>query len=218
LFLVPARAVASPAFTVGIESTRQSRFLNAEGAHAMMDWNGWPGIVVEQVLVGLALLAVLEGGRRIVRDGFSRLPALMLAIGLAVPVGDGWLNMNLIKQVRELQTVKMTLAAARGREPAGGWEKVASTPEARTLASTEAGSVAYRLLGERITIIDAAGTRIPFQPTADEMREREQLIRDEKGAEGAALTALDHGLRLLIETAFFLLAGLFLGWRARRRA
>lgn len=183
----------------------------------MFQWNGWPAIVAEEVLVAIALLVVFEGSRQLARRGFSRLPALMVAIGLAVPVGDAWLSGGLIQQVRDLQTRKMMLVALRGHEPAGGWEKAAATPEARTLASTEAAAIAYKLQGERIEILDAAGARMLFQPSANEMREREQLLRNEKGAEAAALASLDHGIRLLVEAAIFLLAGLGLGWRARRR-
>ena len=184
----------------------------------MIQWNGWPAIVAEEALVAIALLVVFEGGRRLASDGFSRVPALMVAIGLAVPVGDAWLNMNLIQQVRDLQTRKMMYVALRGHEPTGGWEKAASTPEARTLASTEAAAVAYKLQGERIEIIDAAGTRRLFVPSTNEMREREDFLRNEKGAEASALASLDRGIRLLVEAAVFLLAGLGLGWRARRRA
>jgi len=184
----------------------------------MIQWNGWPAIVAEQALVAVALLVIFEASRRLLRDGISRLPLLMLVVGLAVPVGDAWLNMDLIKQVRDIQARKMLAVATKGREPAGGWEKAASSPEARTLASTESALVAYKFDGELIDIVDAAGTRMPYRPTTNEMREREAFVRNEKGAESAALAALDHGIRLLVEAALFMLAGFALGWRARRRA
>lgn len=183
----------------------------------MIQWNGWPAIVAEQALVGIALLVVFDGCRRLARDGITRVPLLMLAIGLVVPVGDAWLNMDLIKQVRDIQARKMLVVAVKGREPAGGWEKAASSPEGRTLASTEAAVVAYKFNGEFNDIVDAAGTRMPYRPTTNEMRERESLVRDEKGAESAASAALDHGVRLLVQAALFMLAGFALGWRARRR-
>jgi hypothetical protein len=184
----------------------------------MIQWNGWPAIVAEQALLAIALLVVFDGCRRLARDGIARLPLLMLVIGLAVPVGDAWLNMDLIKQVRDIQARKMLALAVHGREPAGGWEKAASSPEARTLASTQAAVVAYKFEGEFIDIVDAAGTRMPYRPSTDEMREREGLVRNEKGAESAAVAALDRGIRLLVEAAVFMLAGFALGWRARRRA
>jgi len=184
----------------------------------MIQWNSWPALVAEQVLVAVALLVVFEGCRRLARDGMSRVPALMVAIGLVVPVGDAWLNMQLIHQIRDLQATKMLTVAVRGHEPAGGWEKAASTPEARTLASMQAAHTAYLLQGERPSVIDLSGARVPYQPSVDETNEREQLVRNEKGAESTAVLYWERGIRQLIETAVFLLAGLALGWRARRRA
>ena len=184
----------------------------------MIQWNGWPAIVAEQALVAVALLVVFDACRRLARDRIARVPLLMLVIGLAVPVGDAWLNMDLVKQVRDIQARKMLVVAVKGREPAGGWEKAASSPEGRTLASTEAAVVAYKFAGELNEIVDAAGTRMPYRPTTDEMRERESLVRNEKGAESAALAALDHGIGLLVQGAMFMLAGFALGWHARRRA
>jgi hypothetical protein len=184
----------------------------------MIEWNGWPMLVAEQALVAVALLVVFEGCRRLARDGMSRGPALMVAIGLLVPVGDAWLSMQLIQQVRSLQATKMLTVAVRGREPAGGWEKAASTPEARTLASMQAAHTAYLFQGERRSVVDLSGARVPYQPSVDEMNEREQLVRNEKGAESTALLSWERGIRLLIEAAVFMAAGLALGWRARRRA
>ncbi|MFL6679425.1 MAG: hypothetical protein ACJ8IK_13870 [Burkholderiaceae bacterium] len=183
----------------------------------MIQWNGWPVLVAEEALVAVALLVVYEGCRRLARDGMSRLAALMVAIGLVVPVGDAWLSMQLIKQVRELQATKMLTVAVRGREPAGGWEKAASAPEGRSLASMQAAHIAYMYQGERTSIVDLAGARVPYQPSADEMKDREQFVRDEKGAESTALLSWERGIRLLIEAGVFLAAGLAVGWRARRR-
>jgi hypothetical protein len=53
-------------------------------------------------------------------------------------------------------------------------------------------------------------------PSADEMRAREQVVRNEKGAQASALSLWDRGIRLLVEAAVFMLSGLVVGWRARR--
>jgi len=184
----------------------------------MTQWIGWLELGAEQALVAVALLVVFTGCRRLAREGFSRTPALMVALGLVVPVGDAWINMNVVKQVRALQADKMAAIALHGREPAGGWEKAASSPEARTLASTEAARIAYLFEGGRADIVDPAGARAPFTPSVDEMRAREQFVRNEKGAESSALASWDRGIRLLVEAAVFMLAGVVVGWRARRRA
>ena len=184
----------------------------------MIQWNGWPAIVAEQALVAIALLVIFEASRRLLRDGISRVPLLMLVVGLAVPVGDAWLNRDLIKQVRDIQARKMLAVALKGREPAGGWEKAASSPEARTAASTEAARIAYLFQGMRAEVIDASGVRVPFVPAADEARAREQFVRDEKGAESSALASWDRGMRLLVEAAAFMLAGFAVGWRQRGQA
>lgn len=184
----------------------------------MTQWMGWLELVAEQALVAIALLVVFAGCRGLLRDGVSRKPALIVALGLVLPVGDAWLNMSVVKQVRALQADKMAAVALHGREPAGGWEKAASSPEARTLASTEAARVAYLFQGDRADVVEASGARAPFQPSADEMRAREQFVRNEKGAESSALSSWDRGIRLLAESAVFMLAGLVVGWRERRPA
>ncbi len=185
-------------------------------APPMTQWIGWFELVAEEAIVAVALLVVFAGCRRLALEGFSRTPALMVALGLVLPVGDAWINMNVIKQVRSLQADKMAAIAAHGREPAGGWEKAASSPEARTLASTESARVAYLFEGDRADIVDPSGARVPFLPTADEMRAREQFVRNEKGAESSALSSWDRGIRVLVEAAAFMLAGFAVGWRARR--
>ncbi len=179
---------------------------------------GWLVLVVEEAVLAVALLVVFEGCRRLVREGMSRRAALMVAVGLVLPVGDAWLGMNLVKQVQDLQAQKMAAIALHGREPAGGWEKAASSPEARTQASAEAAWVNYRYQGVRSDVIDASGTRMRFVPSDDEMRAREQFVRDEKAAEVSAQASWERGMRLLLEAATFMLAGVVVGWRQRRRA
>ena len=189
-----------------------------DGASPMTPWMAWLELVAEQALLAVAFLVVFDGSRRLVRDGMARRAALMVSIGLVLPVGDAWLNMNVVKSVRALQADKMAAVALHGREPAGGWEKAASSPEARTLASTEAARIAYLFQGARADVIDANGARVPFVPAADETRAREQFVRDEKGAETSAEASWERGMRLLVEAGAFLLAGVALGWRQRRRA
>ena len=183
----------------------------------MSHWIGWFELVAEQVLLAVALLVVFEGCRRLVRDGMSRRAALMVAVGLVLPVADAWLSQGVVKSVRALQADKMAAVALHGREPAGGWEKAASSPETRTAASTEAARVAYLFQGTRADVIDSSGARVPFVPAADEARAREQFVRDEKGAESSAQASWERGMRLLVETAAFMLAGLAIGWRQRPR-
>lgn len=184
----------------------------------MTPWIGWLELVAEQLLLAVALLVVFDGCRRLLRDGMSRRAVLMVAIGLVLPVGDAWLGMGVVKSVRALQADKMAAVALHGREPAGGWEKAASSPEARTAASIEAARIAYLFQGSRADVIDASGARVPFVPAADETRAREQFVRDEKGAETSAQASWERGMRLLVEAAAFMLAGVAAGWRQRARA
>jgi hypothetical protein len=183
----------------------------------MSHWTTWLALVAEETLLVLATLVVFEGCRRLARAGFSPRAALMVALGLLLPVADAGLNVRLLKSVQQLQAEKATAVAVNGREPAGGWEKAASSPEARRAMSEDAATVAFMFQGDRIAVIDASGARAPFVPTADQQRAREQFVRDEKGAEDSAQAAFDHGMRLLVGAAAFMLAGLVVGaWQRRR--
>ena len=184
----------------------------------MTDWNGWLELVAEEALVAVAFLVVFDGCRRLVRDGFSRRAALMVAIGLILPVADAWQSVRVIQQVGALRADKLAAIALHGREPAGGWEKAASSPEARSTLSLQAATVAYMFEGVRTEVLDAQGTRVPFAPSADQERAREQFVRDEKGAEVSARSSFDHGIRLFVAAVIFMLVGLIVGWRQRGRA
>ena len=184
----------------------------------MTDWNGWLELVAEEALVAVAFLVVFDGCRRLVRDGFSRRAALMVAIGLILPVADAWQSVRVIQQVGALRADKLAAIALHGREPAGGWEKAASSPEARSALSLQAATVAYMFEGAHTGVLDAQGARVPFAPSADQERAREQFVRDEKGAEMSARSSFDHGIRLFLSAAVFMLAGLLVGWRQRGRA
>ena len=109
----------------------------------MTQWIGWLELVAEQAVLAVALLVVFTGCRRIARDGLTRGAAAMVAVALVVPVADAWLSLNVMKSVQALQADKMAAIALHGREPAGGWEKAASSPEARSAMSSDAATVAY---------------------------------------------------------------------------
>ncbi len=184
----------------------------------MSHWIGWLELVAEEALLVVAFLVIFEGCRRLVRQGFSRRPALMVAIALILPVWEASLSLKLIRSVQLLQAQKMAAMNQHGREPAGGWEKAPLTPEARMRMSFEAATVSYMFQGSRLDVIDANGGHVLFVPTPEESRAREQFVRDEKGAEASAQSAYERGVRLFIGTAGFMLAGLVVGWRQRVRA
>ena len=184
----------------------------------MTDWNGWLKLVAEEVLLVVALLVVFEGCRRLMRDGFARTPALMVALGLVLPVWEASASLRLIKDVQSLQLEKTAALTVYGREPEGGWEKATMSPEQRTQASLAVATLNFRFLGRITSIIDAEGHRIDFMPPPALIAERERVVRDEKGAEDAATSAFDRGTHLFISVTGFMLAGLVVGWRQRRRA
>jgi hypothetical protein len=184
----------------------------------MTQWIGWLELVAEQAALAVALLVAFAGCRRIARDGLTRGGAAMVAIALVVPVADAWLNLNVMKSVQALQSDKMAAVALHGREPAGGWEKAASSPEARSAMSTDAATVAYLFEGTRAEVLAADGSRVRFVPSPAQAQAREKFVGDEKGAEVSARASWERGIRLFIETAVFMLAGFALGVRARRRA
>ena len=184
----------------------------------MTQWIGWLELVAEQAVLAVALLVVFTGCRRIARDGLTRGAAAMVAVALVVPVADAWLSLNVMKSVQALQDDKMAAIALHGREPAGGWEKAASSPEARSAMSSDAATVAYLFEGRRAEVLAADGSRAPFVPSPAQAQAREKFVSDEKGAEVSAQAAWERGMRLLVETAIFMLAGLAMGVRARRRA
>ena len=76
----------------------------------------------------------------------------------------------------------------------------------------------FVFLGRRVDVIDGHGARVPFAPSPELDQARGQFLLDEKGAADSARSAYERGVRLFIDTAGFLLAGLVVGWRQRRRA
>jgi hypothetical protein len=86
-----------------------------DGAPSMAQWTGWLELVAEEALLVLAFLVVFDGCRRLVRDGFARRAALMVALGLLLPVADAALSLRLVKSVQQLQAEKMAAVALHGR-------------------------------------------------------------------------------------------------------
>ncbi len=184
----------------------------------MTDSIGWLLLVAEEALLVVALLCVFEGCRRLARDGFARIPALMVAIALILPVVEASMSLKLIRAVDLLQAQKQAALNLHGREPAGGWEKSPLSPEDRTAESVQVAVMNYVFLGRRVDVVDSHGTRVPFTPWAELDRKREQFLLDEKGAADSARAAYERGARLFLGTAGFLLAGLVVGWRQRARS
>jgi hypothetical protein len=184
----------------------------------MTDWNGWLKLVAEEVLLVIAFAVVLEGCRRLMRDGVSRAPALMVALGLILPVWEASASLHLIKDVARLQAEKMARLNIYLHEPGGGWEKADLTPEQRTGMSTMVAGINFKFFGRYVDVIDAQGKRVAFEPPREMVAEREQIVRNEKGAEDAATAAFDRGTHLFISAAGFMLVGLAVGWRQRLRA
>jgi hypothetical protein len=184
----------------------------------MADWIGWLELVAEELLLVACFLVVFDGCRRLVRDGVTKGPALAVAIALVLPVYEATASLNVIKAVRLLQAQKSAALYVNAREPAGGWEKTTLSPTDRTAVSTAVASMNYKYLGRRSELVDEAGKRVIFDPTPQQSSDREQVLRDEKGAEDAAEAAYERGVRLFLGTAGFLVAGLLVGWRQRGRA
>ena len=139
----------------------------------MTDWLGWTELVVEELLLVVAFLVAFDGVRRLMRDGMARGPALAVAIALVLPVWEGGASLNLIRQVRLLQSQKMAALYANGREPAGGWEKMALSPADRTAVSTAVATMNYKYLGRRTELVDEQGRRVVFDPTQQQTLDRE---------------------------------------------
>ena len=184
----------------------------------MFDSIGWLEVLGEAVLLVGAFVLVYEGCRRLVRNGVSRGPALMVAVALILPVWEASMSLRVMKTVHLLQAQEFTAVALHGREPDGGWEKAPLSPEARTAQSTEAATINYLFQGRLVEYIDAHGNRALFNPTQELLRNREQFVRDEKGAEDSGRAAFERGVRLFANAALFMLAGLVVGWRQRGRA
>ena len=182
----------------------------------MTDWPGWTELVVEELLLVVAFLVMFDGCRRLARHGMTRRPALAVAVALVLPVWEGSSSLSLMRQVRLLQAQKLATLYDNGREPAGGWEKMALSPADRSTVSAAVAGMNYKYLGRRTEWLDDQGRRGVFDPTPQQTLDREQVLRDEKGAEDSARAAYERGARLFLSTLAFLLAGLVVGWRQAR--
>jgi hypothetical protein len=184
----------------------------------MSDWIGWLEILVDAALLAGAFTAIYDGARRLARGSVSRWPALMLAVGLVIPVYEASASLKVPGRVR-MQSLEQ--ASMRAAEPPGGWEKAQMSPEERTTLSTNAATINFLVLGKRGEFIDASGHRVPFNPSQEQIRTRETLVRDEKGAEDTGQQFYERGVRLFANAFLFMIIGLAVGWRqrvVRRRA
>jgi hypothetical protein len=182
-------------------------------APSTSDWIGWLEIAVEQVVLAAAFVMTYEGARRLAGRGFARWPALMLAVGLLIPVLEASASLLVPDRVRR-QAVEQ--ASMRAAEPPGGWEKAALSPADRTALSTNAAMINYLVLGRRGEVIDAAGHRVPFNPTQEQIQARESLVRDEKGAQDTGQQFFERGVRLFTDAAAAMLLGIGVGLGMRR--
>lgn len=179
----------------------------------MPDWTGWAEMCLEAVIIAASFIAVYEGARRLAADGFSRAAALMLALGVLAPAVEGSASVRLASGVQMLTRAMPSASAA---EPAGGWEKAPMTPEERTARSTSAAEMEYLLSGRRGEVIDARGARVLFVPTQQDLHDRDELVRGQKGAEDAGQQFLERGVRLLATGTSVLLLGALAGFFQRR--
>jgi len=181
----------------------------------MSDWTGWIEIVAESAALALSFVGVFEGARRLVLRGFSRAIALMLAVGLAIPVYEAWASQNV---ARVALTLSRAAPSRHADEPPGGWEKADMSPAERTARSTDAAKINFLLSGKRTTYVDLDGNRVSFIPSQQDLDDRDGLVRGEKNMEDVSQQFNERGARLLASLTTFLLVGLVVGWRQRRSA
>ncbi len=180
----------------------------------MSHWIVWLNIALE-LAMPVAFIAVYEGARRLASNGLTRKAALMLAGGLLLPVYEGGVSLTVPGQVRQQMAEQ---AALRAPEPAGGWEKQPGTPEQRMTMSLNAATINYMVSGRLNPTLDASGARVTYAPSQQQVDMREELVRDQKGAEDSGQQFLDRGVRLFRTAAISLLFGLIVGYVQRRRA
>ena len=180
----------------------------------MSHWIAWLNIALE-LAMPVTFIAVYEGARRLASNGLTRKAALMLAAGLLLPVYEGGVSLTVPGQVRELMARQ---AEQRVPEPPGGWEKMAGTPEQRASLSLNAATINYMVSGRVDQYLDASGARVAYAPSQQQGDMREELVRDQKGAEDTGQQFLDRGVRLFRTAAVSLLLGLVVGFVQRRRA
>jgi hypothetical protein len=174
---------------------------------------GWLLALLEAAVVALALVGVYEGTRRFASRGFARFTALMIAAGLLVSVGEAASSLYVASQLRKLLDTFPMVAQA---EPPGGWEKAPLTPEERTLRSTENARLTYQVTGRIVPFIDASGQRVPFVPTQDQLRAREQMVIGFERTEANSLKLAGEGWRQMVAVIVLMASGWWVGRRARR--
>ena len=180
----------------------------------MSDSIGWIELLLETTLLAGAFLLTYDGARRIALNGLTRSAALSLAIGLLLPAYEGGVSITVPARVR-LQQVEQS--GMRAPEPPGGWEKMPGTPEQRTQLSTNAATINFMVSGKLGQFIDASGNRVTFVPTLQQLQTREELVRDEKGAEDSGEQFFERGIRLFTTAFVSMVVGLAVGaWQKRR--
>jgi len=181
----------------------------------MPDWTGLIELCLEAALLALAFAALYEGARRLAALGFTRWTALLLAVGLAILAYEGWASLRLS---RTLVLLSRQPAAMQAAEPPGGWERAPLSAAERSKASLNAAALNFRLTGKRGSVLDADGNRVPFQPSDQDLSDRDSLVHGQKGTEDAATQFFERGVRLLACAAALLAIGGAVGFTQRHRA
>jgi hypothetical protein len=181
----------------------------------MSQWVGWIELLLETALLAVAFIATYDGARRLALNGLTRPASLMLAAALVLPVYEGGVSLSVPARVRQ-QVVEQS--AMRAPEPPGGWEKMPGTPEQRTTLSLNAATINYMLTGKPGQVVDASGNRVAYVPTVQQIQTREELVRDQKGAEDTGDQFFERGVRLFTTAFVSMLLGLIVGFVQRRRA
>jgi hypothetical protein len=171
---------------------------------------GWFLTLLQAAVVALALVLVFEGTRRFAAQGFGRMSAVLVIVGLLVTVGQAGSDLYVSSRLRLLLT---TFPAVAPAEPAGGWEKSTLPPAERAERSLEAARLTFQVTGRIIETVDAAGTRQPYAPTAQELRSREQMVLGFDRTEANATRLSAEAWRELVAVIVFMGAGWILGRR-----
>jgi hypothetical protein len=173
---------------------------------------GWFFTLLEAAVVALSLVCVYEGTRRFAAAGFTRLNALLVGVGLVVAVGQAGSNLYVASRLRLLLT---TFPAVGQAEPAGGWEKSPLSPAERTTRSADNARVTFQVTGRILEVIDAAGARVPYLPSQQELRSREQMVLGFDRTEANATRLSAEAWRQVVVVIVLMGAGWIVGKRAR---
>jgi hypothetical protein len=174
---------------------------------------GWLLTLLQAAIVAVALVCVFEGTRRFAAQGFSRPTALLIVVGLIVAVGQAGSDLYVSSRLRLLLT---TFPAVAPAEPPGGWEKSTLPPAERAARSLDTARLTFQVTGRIVETVDATGTRLPYAPTPEELRSREQMVLGFDRTEANATRLSAEAWRQLVAVIVFMGAGWILGKRGRR--